>query len=87
MYLRLFIIISLITAATTLLFLPIVGNFGYAAMWGCWFVCTAAYFAFAAFVLPETKGKSLEEIEAHFAGGRSSAKTTDAVSAQVGAEA
>ena len=59
-----------VTVATTSLFLPIVGNFGYAAMWACWFVCTAVYFAFAAFVLPETKGKTLEEIEAHFAKDR-----------------
>lgn len=58
---------SLVTAATMLLFLPIVGTYGYSAMWGCWFVCTLGYFLFAAFVLPETKGKTLEEIEAHFA--------------------
>lgn len=61
---------SLVTAATMLLFLPIVGNYGYSAMWGVWLVCTVAYFAFAAFILPETKGKTLEEIEAHFAKGR-----------------
>ena len=59
-----------VTVATTSLFLPIVGNFGYAAMWACWFVCTAVYFAFAAFILPETKGKTLEEIEVHFARAR-----------------
>lgn len=58
---------SLVTAATMLLFLPIVGNYGYSAMWAVWLVCTVAYFAFAAFILPETKGKTLEEIEAHFA--------------------
>jgi len=56
-----------VTIATTALFLPVVGNFGYAAMWAMWFVCTLAYFLFAAFVLPETKGRTLEEIEAHFA--------------------
>jgi tellurite resistance protein TehA-like permease len=57
-----------VSAAFTFLFLPIVGYFGYAAMWGVWGVCTLAYFLFAAFVLPETRGKTLEEIEAHFAG-------------------
>jgi hypothetical protein len=56
-----------VTIATTSLFLPIIGSFGYAAMWGVWFVCTLGYFLFATFLLPETKGRTLEEIEAHFA--------------------
>jgi hypothetical protein len=30
--------------------------------------CTAVYLAVAASFLPETKGKTLEEIEAHFDG-------------------
>jgi hypothetical protein len=59
---------AIVSIATTAVFLPIVGNFGYAAMWGVWLACTIAYFLFAAFILPETKGKTLEEIEAHFAG-------------------
>lgn len=58
---------ALVSIATTAIFLPVVGNFGYAAMWGLWLGCTLVYFLFAAFVLPETKGKTLEEIEAHFA--------------------
>jgi MFS family permease len=57
---------ALVTIGTTAVFLPVVGNFGYAAMWAVWLACTVAYFLFAAFVLPETKGKTLEEIEAHF---------------------
>lgn len=56
-----------VTIATTALFLPVIGNFGYAAMWAMWFVCTLGYFLFSAFILPETKGKTLEEIEAYFA--------------------
>ena len=56
-----------VTIATTSLFLPVVGNFGYAAMWAIWFVCTLGYFLFSAFILPETKGRTLEEIEADFA--------------------
>ncbi len=49
-------------------FLPTVGNHGYAAMFFFWAACTVIYFLTAAFLLPETKGKTLEEIEAHFAG-------------------
>ena len=47
-------------------FLPIVGNYGYSAMFGFWGACTVVYFITAAFFLPETKGKTLEEIEAYF---------------------
>jgi len=56
-----------VTIATTSLFLPIIGNYGYAAMWAIWFICTLGYFLFAALILPETKGRTLEEIEADFA--------------------
>jgi MFS transporter, SP family, solute carrier family 2 (myo-inositol transporter), member 13 len=59
---------ALVSIGTTAVFLPVVGNFGYAAMWAVWLACTLAYFLFAAFVLPETKGKTLEEIEAGFVG-------------------
>lgn len=52
-------------------FLPIVGNYGYFAMFAFWAACTVVYFITAAFFLPETKGKSLEEIEAHFEGKKS----------------
>ena len=48
-------------------FLPIVGNHGYHMMFLFWAACTAVYFITAAFFLPETKGKSLEEIERLFA--------------------
>lgn len=48
-------------------FLPTVGNHGYAAMFFFWAGCTVIYFLTAAFLLPETKGKTLEEIEAFFA--------------------
>jgi SP family myo-inositol transporter-like MFS transporter 13 len=47
-------------------FLPTVGRHGYAAMFFFWAGCTVIYFLTAAFLLPETKGKTLEEIEAHF---------------------
>jgi sugar porter (SP) family MFS transporter len=49
-------------------FLPIVGNYGFFAMFLFWAGCTVVYFITAAFFLPETKGRTLEEIEAQFAG-------------------
>ncbi len=54
-------------------FLPTVGNHGYAAMFFFWSGCTVIYFLTAAFLLPETKGKTLEEIEEHFSGQTTSA--------------
>ncbi len=53
-------------------FLPIVGNYGYSAMFGFWAACTVVYFITAAFFLPETKGKTLEEIEEFFETKKSS---------------
>lgn len=52
-------------------FLPIVGNYGYFAMFAFWGACTVVYFITAAFFLPETKGKTLEEIEEYFEGKKS----------------
>jgi SP family myo-inositol transporter-like MFS transporter 13 len=49
-------------------FLPTVGKYGYATMFWGFAACTVVYFVTAAFFLPETKGKTLEEIEAHFEG-------------------
>jgi MFS transporter, SP family, solute carrier family 2 (myo-inositol transporter), member 13 len=51
-------------------FLPTVGKHGYAAMFFGFAACTVIYFVTAAFFLPETKGKTLEEIEAHFEGAK-----------------
>lgn len=47
-------------------FLPTVGKHGYAAVFFGFAACTVIYFITAAVFLPETKGKTLEEIEAHF---------------------
>ena len=53
------------------IFLPTVGKHGYAAMFFAFAACTVIYFITAAVFLPETKGKTLEEIEAHFEGAGS----------------
>jgi len=50
-------------------FLPTVGKFGYATMFFGFAGCTVIYFVTAAFFLPETKGKTLEEIEMYFEKG------------------
>ena len=47
-------------------FLPVVGFYGYYAIFAFWALCTVVYFLISAFVLPETKGKTLEEIERSF---------------------
>jgi SP family myo-inositol transporter-like MFS transporter 13 len=49
-------------------FLPTVGKYGYSTMFFGFAGCTVIYFITAALFLPETKGKTLEEIEAHFEG-------------------
>jgi MFS transporter, SP family, solute carrier family 2 (myo-inositol transporter), member 13 len=53
------------------IFLPTVGKYGYSTMFFGFAACTVIYFVTATFFLPETKGKTLEEIEAHFEGATS----------------
>jgi len=55
--------VSTVIAAT---FLPTVGMHGYALMFFIFAGCTVVYFLTAAFFLPETRGKTLEEIERCF---------------------
>ena len=55
-----------VSTTIAVIFLPIVGKYGYGTMFFAFAACTVAYFVTAAFFLPETKGKTLEEIEAHF---------------------
>jgi len=50
------------------IFLPTVGKSVYSTMFFAFAACTVIYFITAAVFLPETKGKTLEEIEAHFEG-------------------
>jgi len=58
------------TVSTTIaaVFLPTVGKHGYSSMFFFFAGCTVIYFITAAFFLPETKGKTLEEIEELFEG-------------------
>jgi SP family myo-inositol transporter-like MFS transporter 13 len=49
-------------------FLPTVGKYGYSTMFFGFAACTLIYFITATWFLPETKGKTLEEIEEHFEG-------------------
>ena len=62
--------VSTFIAAT---FLPTVGKYGYATMFFAFAGCTVVYFITAAFFLPETKGRSLEELRK-----RLTARGTDA---------
>ncbi len=54
--------------STTLagIFLPVVGKYGYSMMFFLFCGFTVIYLITAVFFLPETKGKTLEEIEAYF---------------------
>lgn len=55
-----------VSTSIAAVFLPMVGNYGYYAMFLFWAGCTVIYFITATFFLPETKGKTLEEIEKYF---------------------
>ena len=55
-----------VSTAIAGVFLPVVGRFVYSAMFWFWGTCTIVYLLTAIFFLPETKGKTLEEIEACF---------------------
>jgi MFS family permease len=62
------VINQLVSTTLAAIFLPFVGKYGYSSMFFLFSGFTAIYFLTAAFLLPETKGKTLEEIEAHFEG-------------------
>ena len=50
------------------IFLPFVSKYGYSSMFFLFACFTVVYFITITFFLPETKGKTLEEIESHFEG-------------------
>jgi MFS family permease len=57
-----------VSTSIAAVFLPTVGKYGYSTMFFGFAACTVIYFVTATWFLPETKGKTLEEIEAHFEG-------------------
>ncbi len=60
------VINQLVAATLQAIFLPFVASHSYSSMFFLFAGFTVVYFLTAAFLLPETKGKTLEEIEAHF---------------------
>jgi sugar porter (SP) family MFS transporter len=59
---------TLVSYVIAAIFLPTVGAHGYSTMFFIFAGFTVIYFVTATFFLPETKGKTLEEIEEYFEG-------------------
>jgi len=55
-----------VSTALAAIFLPVVGKYGYSTMFYLFAGFTVVYFLAVLFFLPETKGKTLEEIEKSF---------------------
>jgi hypothetical protein len=55
-----------VSTAIAAFFLPMVGQYGYATMFFLFAGCTAIYFLAAVFLLPETNGRTIEQIEQVF---------------------
>ena len=60
------VINQLVSAILQAIFLPFVAKHNYSSMFYLFASFTVVYFLTTTFLLPETKGKTLEEIEAHF---------------------
>jgi MFS family permease len=60
------VINQMVSTTAAGIFLPFVSKHGYSAIFFVFAGFTVVYFLVAVFLLPETKGKTLEEIEAHF---------------------
>ena len=65
------VINQMVSTTLAAIFLPVVSQHGYSTMFFLFAGFSVLYFITALFFLPETKGKTLEEIEGHFeAGGK-----------------
>ena len=62
------VINQLVSTTLAVLFLPIASKYGYSSMFFLFAGFTVLYLITATFFMPETKGKTLEEIEQHFEG-------------------
>ena len=60
------VINQLVSTTLAVLFLPVASKYGYSTIFFIFAAFTVIYFVTAAFFMPETKGKTLEEIEQHF---------------------
>jgi MFS transporter, SP family, solute carrier family 2 (myo-inositol transporter), member 13 len=62
------VINQMVSTTLAAIFLPVVGKYGYSTMFFLFTGFTVIYLLTVALFLPETKGKTLEEIEEHFRG-------------------
>jgi MFS transporter, SP family, solute carrier family 2 (myo-inositol transporter), member 13 len=70
------VINQMVSTTLAAIFLPVVSNYGYSTIFFVFAGFTVIYFVTAAFFLPETKGKTLEEIEEYFEGNHETIQKT-----------